>query len=133
MAFLNFQSRFAPDVASGKKRQTLRARNRFEVGRPLQLYIGMRTKKCRKLCPDVICRKLDWVVIYEKSISLATISSLGSGICWFDLLADPAVLELGEGTANRFARADGFKDFREMREWFRETYSLPFVGVVVYW
>lgn len=29
------------------------------------------------------------------------------------------------------ARADGFSDWREMREWFKAQYGLPFVGVVI--
>ena len=32
-----------------------------------------------------------------------------------------------------FARKDGFRDFSQMREWFKSRYGLPFEGVVIYW
>ena len=36
--------------------------------------------------------------------------------------------------ADRFARADGFRDWAEMREWMtKEHKRLPVVGVVIYW
>ena len=51
MAALNFQKQFAPDVESGIKLQTIRAKrkNPIKEGETLYLYTGMRTKKCRKL------------------------------------------------------------------------------------
>lgn len=32
-----------------------------------------------------------------------------------------------------FARADGFRDFFELRDWFRSTHGLPFYGIVIHW
>ena len=59
MPAYTFQSRFAPLVASGEKRQTIRAigkRRHAAVGDRIQLYTGMRTKACRKLVtPDPVC------------------------------------------------------------------------------
>lgn len=52
MVAYNFQARFAPDVAAGRKLQTIRAEGRrahAKAGDRVQLYTGMRTKACRKL------------------------------------------------------------------------------------
>ena len=32
-----------------------------------------------------------------------------------------------------FAKADGFRDFFELRDWFRETHGLPFEGILIRW
>lgn len=32
-----------------------------------------------------------------------------------------------------FARADGFRDFADLAEWFRTTHDLPFDGVLIRW
>lgn len=32
-----------------------------------------------------------------------------------------------------FAKADGFADWPEMRDWFEETHGLPFKGMVIKW
>jgi len=51
MPALNFQSRFADLVASGKKRQTIRPvrRHPIKAGDLLHLFTGMRTKRCKRL------------------------------------------------------------------------------------
>lgn len=35
--------------------------------------------------------------------------------------------------ADRYAQADGFKDWNEMRDWFKDEHGLPFEGVALYW
>ena len=32
-----------------------------------------------------------------------------------------------------FAKADGFRDWEEMREWFLKTHGLPFEGILIRW
>ena len=32
-----------------------------------------------------------------------------------------------------FARADGFRDFDHMKQWFRDTHGLPFTGRLIAW
>lgn len=34
---------------------------------------------------------------------------------------------------NDFAKRDGFKDWFDMRDWFNNTHSLPFEGVIITW
>ena len=59
MPALNFKARFASDVETGRKRQTIRRKRKHPIvpGDMLYLYTGMRTKHCRKLgeseCMDV--------------------------------------------------------------------------------
>ena len=43
------------------------------------------------------------------------------------------IISLTGSTADHFARADGFQDWNEMREWFKTEHGLPFDGVVLYW
>ncbi len=62
MPAYNFKSRFAPKVESGEKRQTIRKRRKVGNAvpeKPIQLYVGQRTKACRKLVdPDPECKSV---------------------------------------------------------------------------
>jgi len=120
MPALNFQKRFAPDVKSGAKGQTIRAhrkdgRAHCQPGDTLALYTGMRTTQCRKLGEGKVSR------VSEFKITIQQVISINGGR-----------LTAGEGK-NQFARADGFVDAREMLEWFQKTHGLPFDGVVIEW
>lgn len=35
--------------------------------------------------------------------------------------------------ADSFAVADGFRDFADLQQWFRDTHGLPFEGVLIRW
>lgn len=43
------------------------------------------------------------------------------------------LMSLNGYEADHFARADGFSDWNEMRDWFKAEHGLPFDGVVLYW
>ena len=114
MVAYNFQSQFVPLIESGKKTQTIRAngkRNHAKAGDTLQLYTGMRTKSCRKIA-DAICTRSTYCAIREDRITLGN---------------HPRV------NMDDFARADGFKDFEDMKSWFRKTHGLPFIGQLIQW
>jgi len=117
MPAYNFQKRFAPAVERGEKRQTIRAQGKRRHARPgerLALYTGQRTTSCRKLGMG-ICTAVRPLSIDEAGIFVDG-------------------LPLSDAEAAALARADGFKDFVEMREWFRETHEgLPFSGVLIQW
>jgi hypothetical protein len=49
------------------------------------------------------------------------------------VLRDLDTRALSHATAGRLARADGFRDAKEMVAWFNRQYGLPFVGVVIAW
>ena len=106
MVAINFQPQFADDVESGKKRQTIRRKARCKAGDKLQLYTGQRTKACRKLL-DALCVDVSDIVM--------------------PLLDNPLITDA-------FAQADGFKDSKEMQEWFRTRYKTNiFHGVLIRW
>lgn len=118
MPALNFQKKFAPDVKSGKKKQTIRLKrkNPIKEGDTLYLYTGMRTKSCEKL-REVKC----------------------DGVLDFKIYGDGLTFEIGQtpvhhnDSMNRIAIADGFKDWREMVQWFSKTHGLPFEGDLILW
>ncbi|MEM1046838.1 MAG: hypothetical protein AAGL24_11815 [Pseudomonadota bacterium] len=116
MVAYNFQKRFAGDVESFRKRQTIRAKRKSRharAGEAVQLYTGMRTRSCRKLIdPDPVCELSTSCAIREEGITLG----------------NHAHVDLDE-----FARADGFADFDDMKAWFRDTHGLPFIGQLIRW
>lgn len=122
MPLLNFQSRFAPLVESGEKRQTIRAYRKDgrdpKVGDRLYLYTGARTKACRKL-GEARAR-----LVREIRLSEAK----GAGLyAWLNA----QVLSLDE--TEELAMRDGFYGSEEMQDWFLETHGLPFRGLLIEW
>ena len=117
MPAYNFKKEFAADVKSGKKRQTIRRRRKrwTRKGETLYLYTGQRTKRCR-LLREAICLDVKYIEIGIGGIFLVD-KSMG----------------IDSPNADRFARADGFSSSRELIDWFRAAYGLPFKGVVIYW
>jgi len=120
MALLNFKNQFAEAVKLGHKKQTIRAERKkpFKVGERLYLYTGLRTKKTKKLGEAVVT---DVTTIIIRPKKLATY--IGDMPC---AITDTATLDA-------FAIRDGFKDYTEMADFFRNTYGLPFEGTVIKW
>jgi len=117
MPAYNFQERFAPDVESGVKGQTVRPKRKrpTKAGDILYLYTGMRTKKCRKL------KEARCLLVTDIEIDVG-------GIDW-----KGQMMMVGSPNADDFARADGFSDSEEMIWFFEDTYELPFRGEVIQW
>lgn len=114
MVAFNFSPEFADDVASGKKRQTIRRTKRAKPGDPVTLYTGQRTKACRKL-GEGVCEVVDYVGIRPDGITLGNTSKHPRDI-------------------DDFARADGFANFKAMVAWFEKKYGSPyFQGFVHRW
>lgn len=115
MVAINFQKRFAHDVASGKKTQTCRPTpDRFHVGDQLQLYTGQRSTGARKLL-DAVCT------------SVTPIRFDGG-----TLQVDGQLYTADEREA--FAKADGFASWQSMIDFFRQTYGTPaFLGYLIKW
>lgn len=102
------------------KRQTIRAdrKRHARLGEEVQLYCGMRTKGCfligtaRCISVDVISLhfgRRDWVKVTSPSIDL------------------PRSLD-------QFAQSDGFVDWAELREFWREEHDADdFTGVLIKW
>lgn len=119
MTALNFHAQFADKVQRGKKRQSIRAlwkdgRFPYNTGRDLQLYTGMRTKKCRKL-GDAICTSVIPIEIYKHEAIM-----LGKR-------------EFQSAEERRFIKDDGFDMPSDFYSFFSEHYGLPFSGMVIRW
>lgn len=118
MPALNFQARFAADVESGRKAQSIRAYRKDErdpkPGQPLSLFTGMRTKACRKLGLGLVTR--------VRPIEIRSSAMLLVEGC-----------QLSNWQANAIARADGFEGVGAMLDWFEATHGLPFRGLLIEW
>lgn len=114
MVALNFKPRFAERVRTGAKTQTIRKSARVTPGQAIQLYTGQRTAKCQKL-GDAICTDCMYVGLTARGVTLGNASKF-------------------PGTHDDFARADGFADYDQMWEWFKEQYDTnSFTGFVIRW
>jgi len=133
MPAFNFKSQFASLVKSGEKTQTIHkdrkdGRAPAVVGDLIHLYIGQRTKECRKLAHG-LCTG---VYNVEMDYGLAGVPSI-----WIDgrLLfhANPETDNIAVLNDNQFAKADGFQNFMEMWIWFKDHHGLPFHGKLITW
>lgn len=115
MPAYNFKPQFVAAIRDGDKTQTIRRPRRRPTvkGDRLTLYTGMRQKGCR-LILHTTCTGVRSVMIAEEGLTLAGKRQ-----------SAPA--------ADRFAHADGFTSYFEMRAFFRKQYGLPFNGEVVSW
>lgn len=115
MPALNY-TKFTDRVADGRKRQTIRAwrKRPIRVGDVLFHYSGMRTKFCRKLRPDTICKSADPITIDYDRVNIKGVDLSGFEI--IDL-----------------ARNDGFPDVTDFFNYFHKTHGFPFLGQVITW
>jgi len=114
MVAFNFMECWVPKIVKGEKCQTIRREARCKPGDTLQLYTGLRTKKARKIIPDVVCIDTDYCAIRKDCITFGNADKHPS--------------------ADEFARADGFRDYKEMYEWFCQKYeTVSFIGKVIKW
>jgi hypothetical protein len=70
MPAFNYKKQFAELVATGRKRQTIRAMRKrpIKVGDKLYHFTGMRTKQCSQLLPEpTICVSVWTIWIYKNS------------------------------------------------------------------
>lgn len=116
MPAYSFQKRFVPMVLDRTKRQTIRAKRKYQVkvGDTLYLYQGLRTKSCKKLSQEV-CTDVKDIMILVTGVYVE------------------GKLLLEDEEYDALARADGFKDFDEMFDWFSKTHGGLFKGDIIYW
>lgn len=105
----NFKKQFAPLVEAGTKCQTVRAKRkdgRIPVpGDIAKCYTGLRTSSTRLLVQARVVEASPILIDFRErtlAVNGTRLNSMGS---------------------DQFARADGFKSFPEMLNWFSETYS----------
>lgn len=116
MSALNFMAQFAPPVELRIKRQSIRANaSRFHVGKPIQLYTGMRTKSCRKLARiDPICTAVTPIAIRVDYVALDG---------W----------RMPSGDLEQFAIADGFPGVEHFLNFFLTAAEPAFDGSLIKW
>ena len=118
MPALNFKKEFAPMVESGEKRTTIRALRKDgrnpRPGQTLYLYMGMRTKGCRKL-GEAICKSVAQLSIEENL-------DVYIGVNYLPLFK---IIDL--------AKKDGFNNVSNFYQFFKKTHGLPFYGLLIKW
>jgi hypothetical protein len=113
MPSFNFQLRFAPKIASGKKGGTIRSTQRCKPGQFMFLFTGLRTKQCNRIGTKP-CKGVVPVTLVNNHIYLDG-------------------LQLSIDEANEFAKADGFKDLDAFYDFFKDQYGLPYTGFWHVW
>lgn len=132
MVAYSFRARFIDPILSGRKRQTIRAHRKRHArpGEELQLYQGMRTKRCQ-LIGRAVCDRTDNIEItFSPKSDIVTING--------------AIVRHEQIWLDAFARRDGFRDWAELREFWRAEHpgvfedidagqAMAFMGVIVAW
>lgn len=118
---------YQPGQIIRPKRQTIRANGRRRHARPgetIQLYHGMRTKKCFKI-GDANCSAVSMIRLFVHDARVL-INQRGRLVEY----RKPSELDM-------FAREDGFDDWAGMRAFWLEEHDGkhlgPFVGVLIQW
>lgn len=130
MVAFSFKAQFAGPIVAGTKCHTIRARKRPpRVGDRLQLYVGMRTKHCRKIIPDPLCAEVRLVVIRIEADHPEIIADVDFGD-----------YKLRDHEIERFAVADGFVASEGCTArhamgnfWMRHHGPGEFIGHVIRW
>jgi hypothetical protein len=124
MVAYSFKRQFVRPILDGTKRQTIRAdrRRHARPGEELQLYTGMRTKECRLICRARCLDVLPIFIAFRKRARTDWVRVGGKK------LDRPSELDA-------FARHDGFKDWGELREFWRTNHPgvCDFRGVMITW
>ena len=132
MPALNFQARFAALVASGKKKQTIRATRKrpIKAGDTLYLFSGQRTKHSRRLAVGICTETFPVVIAYGQRIGKDLVTSRMPQICG---VGECGTYYLHDADQSDIARRDGFNGVDDLVDWFEETHGLPFLGQVIRW
>lgn len=135
MTAYSFQHQFVAPILAGTKRQTIRANGRRSHAKPgglIQLYTGMRTKACRKICDDVVCLRLLPVTFDLTGVATLKGEPLPSEVQNAHLYVDR--IWCGDGFEEDFARRDGFDSFADMVAfWIKAHGTIRFEGVCIQW
>lgn len=133
MVAYSFQKQFVAAVRSGAKLQTIRAPRKdnkhAKPGDAVQLYTAMRRPEC-ELLRESVC----------VSVQRITIETVAERVQVFDderetvmVLALTASDFVSRANLDEFAKADGFDDWRSMRDWFKKQHGPRFEGVLIKW
>lgn len=113
-----FQPRFAGDVESGRKRQTVRKT-------PKRMPAAGDEISCRAWTGKPYRSK-------QRVLGAHTLVNVHSVVIEdYELVIDGRWMCARQ--RDRFACADGFDDWEDLQCWFEETHGLPFQGIVLFW
>ena len=123
MTAYNFYKKFADPIRLGHKVMTIRAPRKdgrhAKPGDKLQLYIGMRTKGCRKLM-DVRCTGQHAIrvelVEFNRGLKITVDGKKLTRPQMYDLVA-----------------ADGLSGMSALLQFLETSHSLPFEGFIIRW
>ena len=122
MVAYSFKAQFAEPIEQRHKCQTIRAdrKRHARPGERVQLYVGMRTRQCRKIIPDPVCTEIQSVVIWVSRHHIMRIMVEGKDLTALNM----------EG----FAQDDGFASLEEMHKfWLVNHGAINFKGIIVKW
>lgn len=118
------------------KRQTIRAIGKRRHARPdeiVQLYHGMRTRQCFMI-GSALCSSVEPIDVYLKSdvIRVGALDRPDAPVRSY------TAANGASGMLDAFARADGFGDWGEMKEFWREEHGDlarlgPWTGLLIKW
>lgn len=117
-----FQGRFSNLVECRVKRQTIRKTPK-RMPRPgdtidCREWTGKPYRSKQRNLHEGTITRVSWIMIGQHEIRTEAAT-----------MRETRHLE----RMNRFAQADGFTDWRDMRKWFEETHGLPFEGILIQW
>ena len=122
MVAYSFQRQFAPAIRANTKLHTIRGNRRRHArpGEMMQLFTGMRTAHCKKICDDRRCTSVEELRIYFDK--LGNIEE----VC---IAAQPVE------DVHAFAVADGFESLAAMSGFWVMQHGLlrEFAGVLISW
>ena len=115
MAGISF-SVFKDKILSGAKRQTIRTirKNPIKEGELLYMWWKQRSPQREKL-GEANCIRVTPIEINKSNFTL------------------PYIFGSTTAILNAFAIADGFDNWQQLIEFFENTHSLPFEGVLIEW
>jgi hypothetical protein len=132
MVAYSFDPRFEVPIVMGTKRQTIRAtgkRRHASAGDTLQLYQGMRTRRCRLLA-TAVCVSNEPIKISFEHFVVQIGSRAGSEFTRLIGIDEAGIAAL----LDPFARDDGFGNFDEMRAfWLLRHGAGDFEGRLITW
>ena len=118
MRAYNFQKQFAAKILDGSKPHTIRARRKDGYlpvpGEVIRLYTGMRTKQCRLLREVEVISARPIVINHGDAVVID-----GRPLTFFEACV--------------LAERDGFKNFGEFRDFFKEKHGATFNGYLIEW
>lgn len=125
MALLNFKPRFSPFILDGRKQHTIRKVRKDsrvpKFGEICHCFEGLRTKRHR-LLGRWPCVKVETITVSNVPVNPPFLSVHVEG------------LALSVDECERLARQDGFENFADMEQYWRnEKGRLPFTGHIIHW